>query len=670
MIIIREGIKTAEPIQPSLSLKSLLQAGASMARHIYSFIIIALFGLAVSTVVLFYNLETKRPQLTYNAFLKNLASNEIAKVHLKGGNIALTDIYGRESSTFSPDISAILPILAEKKVVITAEDDRSAAYFSLLFTTLPVCILLVAAWMFSSRKQAGDKKEESEFVKNKIIDFSSQAKPVTFDDVAGIPEAKEELREIVDFLKNPQRFKRLGAIIPKGVLLQGPPGTGKTLLAKAIAGEAKVPFYSFSGSDFVEMFVGVGASRVRDLFNDAKKHKPCIVFIDEIDAVGAHRSAAGAAGGQDERGQTLNALLVEMDGFGRDDTIIILAATNRPDILDPALTRPGRFDRQITILPPDVKGRLKILQVHVSRVIINENVDLNEIAQNTPGFTGAELANLVNEAALIAARTNKAAIEDGDFDIARDRMLMGIERKGMIISKHDRRTMAFHEAGHAIVARFLPDADPIHKISIIPRGRAMGHTQQLPLHDTHAYTKDYLLARITILMGGRAAEEVGLCQQSTGAEDDVSRATKLATKMVCQWGMNNVVGPLAYIQGDNGFLGGDTASHAVYSETTARHIDHEIRKIIERCYQEAHAILLNKKAFLCHLANTLLQTETLDNEEIEIIFQCSQHKENGEEAGDIAAGSQPSGTQKNQACSACPTSSHCVQRPELAERKV
>jgi cell division protease FtsH len=617
-------------------------------------------GLFISTGALFYHLENKLPRLTYNEFLSSLEKNEIAEVHLKGGNISLADIYGRKFSTFSPDTSSLLPRLTEKKVIITAEADRSNAYISLITITLPIGLFLFIAWLIFMKSQEGEKKEQSEFVKNKVIDFSTLKKPVTFDDVAGIPEAKQELREIVEFLLNPQRFKRLGANIPKGVLLQGPPGTGKTLLAKAIAGEAKVPFFSFSGSDFVEMFVGVGASRVRDVFSEAKKSKPCIVFIDEIDAVGALRSAAGAAGGQDERGQTLNALLVEMDGFGRDDTIIVLAATNRPDILDPALLRPGRFDRQITILPPDVKGRLKILGVHVARVKIDEKLDLTEVAKNTPGFTGAELANLVNEAALIAARTNKSCIEDEDFEMARDRMLMGIERKGMVISKHDRRTMAYHEAGHAIVARNLPEADPLHKITIIPRGRAMGHTQQLPLTDRHAYTKDYLLARITILMGGRAAEEIGLCQQSTGAEDDVSRATKLATKMVCQWGMNSVVGPLAYYHADSGFLG-EAASQSVYSETTARHIDHEIRKIVEGCYQNAYTLLLDNKDFLCHLAEILLKTETLDNEEMEIISQCSQLKQREKKSET----EESEKTLECKECTTCPAASYCVRGFEV-----
>jgi cell division protease FtsH len=624
-----------------------------MTKIVYSLFLVAVLGIIGLATALFWRLENTSPPLKYNDFLTSLDNNEIAEVHLKGGNIKLTDIYGREFSTFSPDVGDLMGKLAQKKIAITAEDDRPSPLWNLFTVTLPISIILIG-WLLLMRTQQRGSEEEPEFAKNKAIQFDKNNKPITFDDVAGIPEAKEELKEIVNFLKEPKKFSRLGASLPKGVLLQGPPGTGKTLLAKAIAGEAGVPFYSFSGSDFVEMFVGVGASRVRDLFREAKKNTPCIVFIDEIDAVGAHRSAAGSVGGQDERGQTLNALLVEMDGFSRDDTIIVLAATNRPDILDPALRRPGRFDRQITILPPDVKGRLKIIQVHSQRVTIAEGVDLAEVARNTPGFTGAELANLVNEAALIAAREGKEAIEASDFNEAKDRILIGVERKGFVISKDDRRTMAYHEAGHAIVARHLPVADPIQKITIIPRGRAMGHTQQQSLVDRQAYTKEYLQARITILMGGRAAESIGLSQQTTGAEDDLLRATQIATKMVCQWGMNEVIGPLAYAKSDEGFLG-DQASQMIYSETTARHIDMEVRKLVDDCYQRAHAILQQEKGFLRHLAEILLQTETLDREEMEIIFECSQKK--------MASETAESSEGKVHECMTCPAASHCAHLP-------
>ncbi len=630
-----------------------------MTKFVYTLFLIAVLGVLGFATALFWKLENTHPPMKYNDFLTSLENSEVAEVHIKGGNIRLTDIYGREFSTFSPDVAALMGKLSQKKISIITEDDRPSPFLNLYTITLPISIILIG-WLLLMRNQQRKSEEEPEFAKNKAIHFDKNNKSITFDDVAGIPEAKEELKEIVNFLKEPKKFSRLGASLPKGILLQGLPGTGKTMLAKAIAGEAGVPFYSFSGSDFVEMFVGVGASRVRDLFREAKKNAPCIVFIDEIDAVGAHRSATGSVGGQDERGQTLNALLVEMDGFSRDDTIIVLAATNRPDILDPALRRPGRFDRQITILPPDVKGRLKIIQVHSKRLTISENVDLEEVARNTPGFTGAELANLVNEAALIAARENKESIETSDFTEAKDRILIGVERKGFVISKDDRRTMAYHEAGHAIVARHLPEADPIQKISIIPRGRAMGHTQQQTLIDRQSYTKEYLQARLTILMAGRAAEKIGLNQQTTGAEDDLLRATQIATKMVCQWGMNEIIGPLAYAKSEEGFLG-DQASPLIYSEITARHIDMEVRKLVEECYQKAHAILLQEKPFLEHLAATLLQTETLDREEMEIIFECSRNKQ--------ASGAAESSEEDAHECMTCPTASRpCANLPSRADK--
>jgi len=633
-----------------------------MARLLQTLVILAIFTIVGFIAFFFWQLERQLPPLKYSDFLESLEKNEIAEVHLKGGKVDITDIYGRRFTTFSPDVTTLMPKLISKKVAVTAEADRPSPLINLFTVTLPILLVLLFWLILSQRQQLPPPEEKSDFAKGHIVFPDKEGKKITFDDVAGIPEAKEELFEIIEFLKDPAKFSRLGANIPKGVLLQGPPGTGKTLLAKAIAGEAGVPFYTFSGSDFVEMFVGVGASRVRDLFRDAKKHKPCIVFIDEIDAVGAIRTGAATLGGQDERGQTLNALLVEMDGFGRDDTIIVLAATNRPDILDPALLRPGRFDRQITILPPDVKGRYKILEVHTRRVKIDPSVDLHEVARNTPGFTGAELANLVNEAALIAAREGKDAIETVDFDRAKDRILMGVERKGLVISESDRRTMAYHEAGHAIVARFMPESDPIHKITIIPRGRAMGHTQQLPLNDRHAYTKEYLKSRITILLGGRAAEEIGLDQQTTGAEDDLIRATELATRMVCQWGMNEVIGPLAYAKNENPFLGSSLTTTAL-SESIARHIDQEVKKLVDKCYEEAVAILRRERAFLRHLAEILLQTETLDGEEMEIIFDCSQKKQR-----EAAARTDEEDEEEPMlaACESCPAAAHCSEKPQQA----
>ena len=589
-------------------------------RSIYIIVLVAIVGV---TSLLFWNSEQKLQPISYNEFIENLNNNEIAEVHMKGGTIKLTDTFGRSYSTYSPDVPALVPQLLKKKVVIHGESAQTSPVWNLLTMIIPV-LLIMLAWYFLARKQMGGD-ETPDFAKDKISRSSKNNKTITFRDVAGVPEAKEELLEIIDFLQRPRKYSRLGAVIPRGILFQGPPGTGKTLLARAIAGEAGVPFFSISGSDFVEMFVGVGASRVRDLFREAKKNAPCIIFIDEIDAVGGHRSAGGGVGGQDERGQTLNALLVEMGGFATDETVIILAATNRPDILDPALLRPGRFDRQINILPPDVKGRLKILEVHSEKVSLSENVNLEKIARGTPGFTGAELASLVNEAALIAGRSRKKSIDNQDFDVAKDRIMMGIERKGMVISDKDRKTMAVHEAGHAILAKFLPDTDPLLKITIIPRGKALGSTQQLPLSDRHAYSKGYLLSRMTILMGGRAAEEIVLDQQTTGAEDDFQQAIQIASKMVCKWGMDKEIGPMSYSSDDGGFLG----EHMVrgnYSEATARHIDQEVKKLVEGCYLKAKETLKEEKDFLEYLAEMLLVNETLDNEEMDITYDCIKKK--------------------------------------------
>ncbi len=620
----------------------------------YAAYLVIVFALIGSVVTYVWKLEHSHPPIEYSQFLEDLKDDEVSKVLLKGGWVTLTDNRDRTFQTFSPDISGLMPLLVEKRVIISTEERDQFPLIQLLPISLPLGVLLIIILIFVVGNQPRSEEEHAtDFAKDKMVTFSTESSPVTFDDVAGIPEAKEELREIVSFLKDPAPFRRLGANMPKGILLQGPPGTGKTLLARAIAGEAKVPFYSFSGSDFVEMFVGVGASRVRDLFKEAKKHKPCIVFIDEIDAVGASRSGAGGMGGQDERSQTLNALLVNMDGFGRDDTIIVLAATNRPDILDPALLRPGRFDRLVTILPPDVKGRLKILEVHTSTMHFSPDVELASIAQNTPGFTGAELANLVNEAALIASRANKDAIDERDLNEAKDRIIIGVERKGMVISAADRRTMAFHEAGHAIVARCLPNADPIEKITIVPRGRSMGHTQQQQLADRHAYEKEFLRNRITILLGGRAAEEIGLNQQTTGAEGDLGLATEIANKMICLWGMDEQLGPLAYSKMDAGFLAG-SASQLAFSENTAQQIDLAVRSLVTECYLEASNILKNSRSFLRHLAEILLQTETLDREEMEIIFDCSQKKmAEGTDDEDIT-----------HECMICPsTAAHCNHLP-------
>jgi len=447
-----------------------------------------------------------------------------------------------------------------------------------------------------------------------------QQKKVTFKDVAGVDEAKEELREIIEFLREAQKFQKLGGRIPKGVLLVGPPGTGKTLLARAVAGEANVPFFSISGSDFVEMFVGVGASRVRDLFEQGKKNAPCIIFIDEIDAVGRHRGA-GLGGGHDEREQTLNQLLVEMDGFESNEGVILMAATNRPDVLDPALLRPGRFDRRVVVSRPDVRGREEILRVHTRKIPLADDVDLSVLARGTPGFSGADLANMVNEAALSAARQNRKAVLHYDFELAKDKVLMGVERKSMILSDEEKKVTAFHEAGHALIAMKMPHSDPVHKVTIIPRGMALGVTMQLPIDDKHNYTKEYLETNIAILMGGRLAEEIFLNQMSTGAGNDIERATELARKMVCEWGMSTL-GPLTFGKKEEQiFLGREIAQHRDYSEDTAIKIDQEVRRLVDSGYNTAKGLLAENKEVLTRIANALLDREVLDANEIKLLME-------------------------------------------------
>ncbi|MBI5558560.1 MAG: ATP-dependent metallopeptidase FtsH/Yme1/Tma family protein [Deltaproteobacteria bacterium] len=594
---------------------------ALFIRTIFALVMLIVLGGAAAV---FWNMENRLQAISYNEFLTALEKNEITEVRLRDGQLSLKDTFGREFVTYSPAIPSLLPKLLEKGVIIYGSSDKSARLLSFAQLLIPVMLILLVWYSLLRNQPPGDGELDD---KDKLKRFSPQEKhqQVTFRNVAGVPEAKEELLEVIDFLQRPKKYSKLGAVIPRGILFQGPPGTGKTLLARAIAGEAGVPFFSISGSDFVEMFVGVGAARVRDLFKEAKKQTPCIVFIDEIDAVGGRRSSGNIAGGQDERGQTLNALLVEMDGFSSEETIIILAATNRPDILDPALLRPGRFDRQINILPPDIKGRLQILQVYGQKMKLAEDMDLEKVARSTPGFTGAELASLMNEAALIAGRMGDSAIRPEHFEIAKDRILMGVERKGLVISEKDRKTMAYHEAGHAVLAKFLPETDPIHKITIIPRGRALGHTQQLPLADRHAYPKEYLLSRIKILMGGRVAEEICLNQQTTGAEDDFRQAIELATKMVCQWGMSENIGPMSYMKDDGAFLG-EQLSRTVYSEETGQSVDREVKRLVESCYREARKILTAEKDFLIYLADMLLVNETLDQEEMEIIYECTSKK--------------------------------------------
>ncbi|MCS6873961.1 MAG: ATP-dependent zinc metalloprotease FtsH [Pyrinomonadaceae bacterium] len=497
-------------------------------------------------------------------------------------------------------------------IKIYEEEPSSGIFWYLLIQSLPF-LLLIGILIFTLRQmQVGGNKALS-FGKSRAKLLSGQQKRVTFKDVAGVDEAKEELQEIIEFLKDPQKFQRLGGRIPKGVLMVGPPGTGKTLLAKAVAGEANVPFFSISGSDFVEMFVGVGASRVRDLFEQGKKNAPCIIFIDEIDAVGRHRGA-GLGGGHDEREQTLNQLLVEMDGFESNDGVILMASTNRPDVLDPALLRPGRFDRRIVVGRPDVKGREEILKVHTRKIPLADDVDISVIARSTPGFTGADLANLVNEAALNAARHNKKVVTMADFEIAKDKVLMGAERKSMVISEEEKKLTAYHEAGHTLVSLKVPSADPIHKVTIIPRGMALGVTQQLPEGDRHSYTKEYLLGQIAILMGGRLAEEIFFGEEriTTGASNDIEKATEIARAMVCEYGMSDL-GPLAFGKKEEQiFLGKEIAQHRNYSEDTAIKIDQEVRKIVSEQYERARKIILDNKDTLVRLAEELIKRETLD----------------------------------------------------------
>jgi cell division protease FtsH len=516
----------------------------------------------------------------------------------------------------APDLAKTL---RDKQVLINVKEVNRADWVTFLLNAAPL-FLLVAFWIFMMRQmQAGGNKALS-FGKSRARLLTAQQKKATFKDVAGTDEAKEELQEIIEFLKDPQKFQKLGGRIPKGVLLVGPPGTGKTLLARAIAGEANVPFFSISGSDFVEMFVGVGASRVRDLFEQGKKNAPCIIFIDEIDAVGRHRGA-GLGGGHDEREQTLNALLVEMDGFESNEGVILIAATNRPDVLDPALLRPGRFDRRVVVARPDVKGREEILRVHTRKVPLSDDVDLSVIARGTPGFSGADLANLVNEAALWAARQGRKLVMMADFEMSKDKVLMGVERKSMILSEEEKRNTAYHEAGHALVAAMTPGTDPLHKVTIIPRGMALGLTMQLPIDDKHTYTKTYLEGTLTVLMGGRCAEEIFLGHITTGAGNDIERATDIARKMVCDWGMSTL-GPLAYGKKEEAiFLGREIAQHRDYSEDTAIRIDQEVHMIVTNAYNNARGVLENNRDVLERIALALLDREVLDATELKLLME-------------------------------------------------
>jgi len=565
-------------------------------------------------------------ELIFSEFMNKVEAGEVSEVTIKGSDVHGKMADGTVFKTYVPEDPEVLPTLRKKGVrIIVKPADANPWYMNALLSWLPM-LLFIGVWIFFMRQMQGGGAKALTFGKSRARLLSEKQNKVTFADVAGVDEAKEELQEIIDFLKNPQKFQKLGGRIPKGVLLVGPPGTGKTLLARAIAGEANVPFFTISGSDFVEMFVGVGASRVRDLFDQGKKHAPCIIFMDEIDAVGRHRGA-GLGGGHDEREQTLNQLLVEMDGFESNEGVILIAATNRPDVLDPALLRPGRFDRQVIVPRPDVKGREGILRVHTQKITLSEDVDIQVLARGTPGFSGADLANLVNEAALLAARQNKKKVEMEDFESAKDKVLLGVERKSMIISEKEKRATAYHEAGHALVAKLLPGTDPIHKVTIIPRGRALGVTQQLPIDEKHNYPREYLINEIAIMMGGRVAEELVLDSITTGAGNDIERATELARKMVCEWGMSDRLGPLTFGRREEMiFLGREIAQHQDYSEQTAVEIDQEVRRLVMENYERAKSIITSRVQTLHHLAAALLEREVLDGAEIEEILKGTPEK--------------------------------------------
>lgn len=558
-------------------------------------------------------------ELAYTQVVSKLKEKQVSEMTIKASQVDLVDT--GNNKFFSPVDAAdyeakktLRDLATEMGVNVKQEPSSNGLWWTAVITWAPF-LLLIGFWIFMLRQMQSGGNKALSFGKSRAKLLNNQQKRVTFKDVAGVEEPKEELQEIIEFLKEPQKFQKLGGRIPKGVLMMGPPGTGKTLLARAIAGEANVPFFSISGSDFVEMFVGVGASRVRDLFEQGKKNAPCIIFIDEIDAVGRHRGA-GLGGGHDEREQTLNQLLVEMDGFESNDGVILIASTNRPDVLDPALLRPGRFDRRVVVSRPDVRGREGILKVHTRKIPLGDDVDISVLARGTPGFTGADLANLVNEAALNAARYNKKVVAMPDFELAKDKVLMGAERKSMVISNEEKRVTAYHEAGHTLVGLKIPSADPVHKVTIIPRGMALGVTQQLPEGDRHNYSQEYLLGQIAILMGGRIAEEVFLANITTGASNDIERATELARAMVCEYGMSEL-GPLTFGKKEEQiFLGREIAQHRDFSEDTAIKIDQEVKKIISAQYDRAKVIIEENRETMIRLSETLLEHESLDSVQI------------------------------------------------------
>jgi cell division protease FtsH len=589
--------------------------------------ILVWLAVVVSLVLLwqlFYSVrDANVEERDFTTFYQDMTAKKIKSVKISGEDLEGVDNNGKKFKTVVPGDAGynLAKELEENGVAVTLEKTSNSSLMYVFLSSWLPFILLIGFWLFLMRQMQSGGNKALSFGKSRARLLSSQQKKVTFKDVAGVEEAKEELTEIIEFLKEPQKFQKLGGRIPKGVLLMGPPGTGKTLLARAIAGEANVPFFSISGSDFVEMFVGVGASRVRDLFEQGKKNAPCIIFIDEIDAVGRHRGA-GLGGGHDEREQTLNQLLVEMDGFESNDGVILIAASNRPDVLDPALLRPGRFDRQVVVPLPDIRGREGILKVHTRKIPLSEDVDISVIARGTPGFSGAALANLVNEAALNAARYSRKLVAMSDFEGAKDKVLMGKERRSMVITEADKRVTAYHESGHALVAYMIPGSDPLHKVTIIPRGMALGLTQQLPETDKHNYTKEFVEGQICILMGGRCAEKIFLDTETTGAANDIEVATERARKMVTEWGMSPSMGPLTFGKKEEQiFLGREISQHRDYSEATAIRIDEEVRRIVEEGYKRAWNILESNRDALVRLAQALLEYETLDSWEIEAMIK-------------------------------------------------
>ena len=589
---------------------------------------LAIWLTLVLVIVLLFNLFNQpivqSKKILYSQFKTAVDQGSVREVAVQGNTIYGKFTNGEEFSANSINDSALVQELVAKGVVVDIKPDEQQSWLMQIFIGWFPMLLLIGVWIFFMRQVQGGGGKAMSFGKSRARLLNENQQRITFEDVAGIDEAKHEVEEIIDFLKDPKKFTRLGGKIPKGAILIGSPGTGKTLLARAIAGEAEVPFFSISGSDFVEMFVGVGAARVRDLFIQGKKHAPCIIFVDEIDAVGRHRGA-GLGGGHDEREQTLNQLLVEMDGFESNEGVIIVAATNRPDVLDPALLRPGRFDRRIVVPLPDVRGRQGILKVHASKTPLSADVDLQVIARGTPGFCGADLSNLVNEAALLAAREGKDSISMRHFDLAKDKVLMGAERRSMIISQTEKKLTAYHEAGHTLVARKLPGTDPIHKVTIIPRGMALGLTQQLPIDEKHTYARDFLNNNIAILLGGRVAEEIIFNEVTTGAGNDIERATDLARKMVCSWGMSDKLGPLSYGKKEEQiFLGREIAQHRDYSEATAIAIDAEVKSIVDENHTRVTQLLGDSRELLVRLAEKLLERESLDADEIDLVL-------NGEE---------------------------------------